>query len=199
MASLSSLLAELKRRRVFRVAAFYGGIAFVIVQIIDGAFSYLHIPEWFGTAIIVLLLIGFPIAIGLAWAFDITPEGIVRTEGAKREALEAIATGKAGGPIGIFMSTITDGLKVLTASLEFKFDGKNSHFGIGGAIEVAFDPILNPVTGAEHQASIFLPDGMIAKHEDHFSSKTFDVNTNGLSFSYPGHTAIAMQNTWRGP
>ncbi len=63
------------------MAAFYGGIAFVIIQIIDGAFSYLHIPEWFGTAIIVLLLIGFPISMILAWVFDITPEGIVRTEG----------------------------------------------------------------------------------------------------------------------
>ncbi len=58
---LTNFITEL-RRRVFRVAAFYGGIAFVIIQIIDGAFSYLHIPEWFGTAIIVLLLIGFPVA-----------------------------------------------------------------------------------------------------------------------------------------
>ena len=74
-------MQELRRRRVFRVAAFYGGIAFVIIQIIDGAFEYLHIPEWFGTAIIVLLIIGFPIAMGLAWAFDITDKGIVRTRG----------------------------------------------------------------------------------------------------------------------
>ena len=122
-----------------------------------------------------------------------------RAEGTKREALEAIATGKAGGPIGIFMSTITDGLEVLTAPLEFKFDGKNSHFLVGEAIEVAFDPILNPVTGDEHQVSILLPDGMLAKREDHFSGKTFDVSAPGLSFSYTGHAAIAMQNIWYGP
>ncbi|MEE9465046.1 MAG: tetratricopeptide repeat protein [Candidatus Neomarinimicrobiota bacterium] len=79
MGKLSTLIDELRRRRVFRVAAFYGGIAFVIIQIIDGAFSYLHIPEWFGTAIIVLLLIGFPVSMILAWVFDITSEGIVRT------------------------------------------------------------------------------------------------------------------------
>ncbi|MEE9162882.1 MAG: tetratricopeptide repeat protein [Candidatus Neomarinimicrobiota bacterium] len=64
------------------MAVFYGGIAFVIVQIIDGAFSYLHIPEWVGTALILLLLAGFPVAMILAWIFDITPEGIVRTQGA---------------------------------------------------------------------------------------------------------------------
>lgn len=145
-------------------------------------------------------------ALGAAWPGPLHEQngrGVVyldsRAEGAKREALEAIATGRAGGPIGIFMSTITKGLEVLTAPLEFKFDGKNSHFRVGGTIEVAFDPILNPVTGADHQATVLLPDGMIAKREDHFSSKTFDVHTAGLSFSYPGHAAIAMQNIWHGP
>ncbi|MEE9161864.1 MAG: hypothetical protein V3U35_02740, partial [Candidatus Neomarinimicrobiota bacterium] len=78
--SLSSFLAELKRRRVFRVAALYGGVAFVLFQIIDSIFEPLHIPEWIGSLIIILLLVGFPLAVGLAWVFDITPEGIVRTD-----------------------------------------------------------------------------------------------------------------------
>ncbi len=70
------------------MAACYGGIAFVIVQIIDGTFEVMGIPAWVSRLLITLLGIGFPIAIGLAWAFDITPEGIVRTEGR--------ATGKPG-------------------------------------------------------------------------------------------------------
>ncbi len=78
---LSAFIAELRRRRVFRVAAFYGGIAFVITEIIGNTFSYLGIPDWFGTAIIVLLIVGFPVAMVLAWAFDITEEGIVRAKG----------------------------------------------------------------------------------------------------------------------
>lgn len=122
-----------------------------------------------------------------------------RAEGAKREALEAIATGNAGGPIGIFMSTVTDGLEVHTALLEFEFDGKRSHFRAGETIEVVFEPIRNPVTGEEHHAAVVLPTGMIAKREDHFSSKTFDVTAPGLNYSYPGRTAIAMQNIWHGP
>jgi len=76
---VQNLLSELKRRRVFRVAVVYAGVAFIIIQIIDGAFDYLPIPDWVGTAIIVLLLVGFPIAVGLAWAFDITDKGVVRT------------------------------------------------------------------------------------------------------------------------
>ena len=122
-----------------------------------------------------------------------------RVKGEKREALEAIATGKAGGPIGIFMSTVTAGMEVCTAPLEFKFNGKRSYFRAGEAIDVEFDPIRNPVTGEEHHAAILLPGGMIAKREDHYSSKTFHVNADGLYYSYPNRTAIAMQNIWRGP
>ena len=168
----------------------------------EGALAYRIVEGQYGDE----SLNGLGWALGAAWPgplHELKGRGIVyldsRAEGTKREALEAIATGKAGGPIGIFMSTITNGLEVLTAPLEFNFDGKNSHFRVGDAIEVAFDPILNPVTGDEHQVSILLPDGMLAKREDHFSSKTFDVNAPGLSFSYTGHAAIAMQNIWHGP
>ncbi len=80
----AAFITELRRRRVFRVAAVYAGVAFVIIQIIDGAFGYLRIPEWVGTTVIVLVLLGFPIAITLAWAFDITDQGIVRTKGPQR-------------------------------------------------------------------------------------------------------------------
>ncbi len=79
MRKLTVFLSELKRRRVFRVAVVYAGVAFIIIQIIDGAFDYLPIPDWVGTAIIVLLLVGFPIAVALAWAFDITEKGVVKT------------------------------------------------------------------------------------------------------------------------
>ncbi len=90
----AAFIAELRQRRVFRVAAFYGGIAFVIFQIIDSIFEPLHIPEWVGSLLIVILLVGFPIAIALAWAFDITEQGIVRAKGrtahAKRKAVPLI-------------------------------------------------------------------------------------------------------------
>ena len=77
---LSTFLAELKRRRVFRVAAVYGGVSFVLVQIIDGTFEVMGIPAWVSRLAIILLALGFPLAVGLAWVFDITSEGIVRTD-----------------------------------------------------------------------------------------------------------------------
>ena len=84
-APLTAFMQELRRRRVFRVAAFYGGIAFVIVQIIDGTFEVMGVPPWVSRLLIVLLAVGFPVAMGLAWVFDITSEGIVRTKGPKRQ------------------------------------------------------------------------------------------------------------------
>jgi len=88
MSKLANIITELRRRRVFRVAAVYAGVAFIIFQIIDATFDYLPIPDWVGTAIIVLLLVGFPIAVGMAWAFDITEKGVVRTP-VKKEAAKA--------------------------------------------------------------------------------------------------------------
>jgi adenylate cyclase len=75
-----SLLGELKRRRVFRVAGVYAAVAFVTWQAADIAFPALHLPGWLVTAVVALTIIGFPIAIVLAWAFDVTPDGVVRTD-----------------------------------------------------------------------------------------------------------------------
>ncbi len=97
---LSSFLAELKRRRVFRVAAFYGGIAFVIVQVIDGTFELMGIPPWVGRLVVVLLALGFPAAVGLAWVFDITKEGVIRTPPKIVEADVKPEPGEAGHVTG---------------------------------------------------------------------------------------------------
>ena len=80
MRNISDLIDELKRRRVFRVLIAYAVTAFVIIQLVDIIFPALHLPEWTLTFVIVLLGIGFPVVFGLAWAFDITDKGIVRTE-----------------------------------------------------------------------------------------------------------------------
>jgi len=72
--------AELKRRKVFRV----------ILQVADIAFPLLSLPEWTVTFVLALSLVGFPIAIVLAWAFEVTPEGVQRTEAAAPGELDQI-------------------------------------------------------------------------------------------------------------
>jgi TolB-like protein/Tfp pilus assembly protein PilF len=83
-------LAELKRRSVFRVAAVYGATAFVVVQAADVLQEALHLPEAFLTGVAVVALLGFPLAIVLAWAFERTPQGVVRTGSATPEEIAQI-------------------------------------------------------------------------------------------------------------
>ena len=71
-----SILGELKRRKVVQVAAVYAVVAWLLVQIVTAIEEPLALPGWVDTFIIVCLGIGFPIAIILSWAFDVTPEGI---------------------------------------------------------------------------------------------------------------------------
>src|SRR6266404_8720625 len=71
---------ELQRRRVYRVAAAYVIAAGFIIQIGSAVFPAWELPNWTFRLVVVLLLIGFPIALILAWAFDVTPEGIRATE-----------------------------------------------------------------------------------------------------------------------
>jgi TolB-like protein/Flp pilus assembly protein TadD len=88
--SYQRFLAELKRRRVFRVAAVYGATAFVVVQAADVLQEALRLPAAFLTAVTVLALLGFPLAIVLAWAYDRTPQGVVRTGSATTEEIAEI-------------------------------------------------------------------------------------------------------------
>src|ERR1700681_3892130 len=70
---------ELQRRKVYRVAAAYIIAAGFIIQIGSAVFPAWELPNWTFRWVVVLLLIGFPIALILAWAFDVTPEGIRAT------------------------------------------------------------------------------------------------------------------------
>src|SRR6266705_4591312 len=72
--------AELKRRNVYKVAVAYGVVAWLLMQIASQIFPFFEIPNWAVRLVVLLLIIGFPIALFLAWAFELTPEGLKRTE-----------------------------------------------------------------------------------------------------------------------
>ena len=80
-ASYQRLFAELKRRRVFRVAAVYGATSFVILQVADLLQEGLQLPQTFLTAVTVLALAGFPVALLLAWLYVV---GARKARGARR-------------------------------------------------------------------------------------------------------------------
>jgi TolB-like protein/cytochrome c-type biogenesis protein CcmH/NrfG len=71
---------ELKRRNVYKVAVAYAVVGWLLVQVATQVFPFLEIPTWVVRLVIALVVIGFPIALVIAWAFEATPEGIKRTE-----------------------------------------------------------------------------------------------------------------------
>src|SRR5256886_17302435 len=84
---------ELKRRNVYKVAVAYAIVGWLLVQVATQVFPFLEIPNWVVRFVIALVAIGFPIALVIAWAFEITPQGIERTEVA--DTMPAAEIGRA--------------------------------------------------------------------------------------------------------
>ena len=90
-----SLFAELKRRNVFRVGAAYVVVGWLLIEVADTIFPRLGLPEWTVTFVIALLLLGLPLALFFAWAFELTPEGVKRTEEVAPQESVTPQTGRA--------------------------------------------------------------------------------------------------------
>jgi len=88
---LLAWFAELRRRKVIRVAAVYLVAAWLLIQVADAVFEPMGLPPWSLKLVIVLAALGFPLACVLAWAFDVTPRGIERAESAARSAAASSA------------------------------------------------------------------------------------------------------------
>ena len=78
--NLQNFLGELKRRHVYRVAIAYGIVAWLLVQVATQVFPFFEIPTWIVRLVVLLTVLGFPVALVVAWAFEMTPEGIRRAE-----------------------------------------------------------------------------------------------------------------------
>src|SRR5437868_7353181 len=85
MIPVKSFFAELKRRKVHRVAIAYAVAAWLLIQIATQVFPFFEIPNWAVRLVVIMLVLGFPIALILSWIFDLTPQGIRRTDEADRD------------------------------------------------------------------------------------------------------------------
>jgi TolB-like protein len=146
--------AELKRRQVFRVAAVYGATAFVIVQAADVLQEALRLPESFLTGVAVLALLGFPLALVLAWAYERTPDGVRKTGDAESGEIESIASAPAGKrwPIGL---AALAGAALLATSAWWVLKPDSTEDRSYGSIAVL--PFVNMTGEAEDE---YLADGM---------------------------------------
>jgi adenylate cyclase len=88
--------AELKRRRVFRVIATYGAVSFVVMEAASVVFPAIPFPDWAISLVVWMAILGFPVAVVLAWAFELTPDGMARTAAASPEEIDLIVAAPAG-------------------------------------------------------------------------------------------------------
>src|SRR5436309_3923790 len=95
--------AELKRRNVYKVAIAYGVVAWLLMQVASQIFPFFEIPNWAVRLVVLLLVIGFPVAMIMAWAFELTPEGIKRTEDVD---LSPTLTRKSGRKLDFFIIAV---------------------------------------------------------------------------------------------
>src|SRR5438128_12689937 len=107
---LGNFFSELKRRNVYKIAVAYAVVGWLLVQVATQVFPFFEIPNWAVRLIVLAIVIGFPIALVLAWAFELTPEGIKRTEdvdlpagsGSKKRTWIYVAVIGAAFSIGLF-------------------------------------------------------------------------------------------------
>jgi TolB-like protein len=191
---LNHFFGELKRRKVFQVAALYGVTSWLLVQVVVAIEAPLALPDWFDTSIIVLLLIGFPIALIMAWAFDLTPDGMVRTSAdvnapapkGNRLALYAglFVMALAAGYLlrGIDDSPIDMGMTTAVAAIEV--DVSQPVPGFSGRSAIAVLPFVNM---SDDPAQEYFSDGITEDIITGLQSYArFPVIARTSTFTYKG-------------
>jgi TolB-like protein/Flp pilus assembly protein TadD len=151
--NLRNFFAELKRRNVYKVAIAYGVVAWLLMQVASQIFPFFEIPNWAVRLVVLLLVIGFPVALILAWAFELTPEGIKRAEDVD---LSKSITRKTGRKLDFFIIAV---LVLVIAILLFQRFHRNVPSLAASSAEksIAVLPFEN---FSEDKAFAFFADGV---------------------------------------
>ena len=127
---LSQFWQELKRRRVVHVIVVYATAAFVIIELVGNVYETLNLPDWTPALILIILAIGFPIALIFSWIFDVTPEGIEKT----RPSTEVSKDDRSGVPNSWRIATYVSGV-IIIGLLAYNIFGSRSGSKIDGSLE----------------------------------------------------------------
>ena len=152
MSEKPSFFAELKRRNVYKVAVAYAVVAWLLMQVASQIFPFFEIPNWIVRLVILLLVIGFPVALIIAWAFEATPEGIKRTEAADAAGqrsrggawIYVVLIGVALSVALFFVGRYTAGHGTARSASEELRRGKHNEVAIAGPDKsIAVLPLIN--------------------------------------------------------
>ena len=143
---LVAFWAELKRRKVMRVAITYAVVAWLLIQVSATVFPQFDIPDWGARFVTLLLVIGFPIALILAWAFELTPDGIKTTKAAEEKQSDAPVSKKQQRKRNLFSLIFAAAVPTLifgTLAIFFYFRSYSVGPAIDGEKSIAVLPLEN--------------------------------------------------------
>ena len=146
-----SVIDELKRRNVFRVGVAYVILAWLLLQVSATLVPALYLPEWFQSGVALLLILGFPLALFFAWAYELTPEGLKKEKDVDRSRSITPVTGRKLDFVIIAMLVVALGYFGYD---KFVLDPGRDAVEIEAAVQVAQEQVMEPVEPQDSIKSI---------------------------------------------
>ena len=162
-ATFGDLLAELKRRHVFRVMVGYGIFAFAVLQVTEPIMHGADLPNWVLKAVLIALVLGFPVAVVLAWVYDLTAQGVKRTSSASGPGAPSFGRARVLLPLGVSVAVLAIAVAGAGAWYAWKRIPGQSRGSTGPGASLAGE------------------DGRIAIAVADFANDTRDPDLDGLS------------------
>jgi TolB-like protein len=169
-----NFFAELKRRNVYKVAVAYGVVGWLVIQVTATIVPALHLPDAITTAVVVLVLVGFPIALVISWAFEMTPEGMKRTENVSPDEVIPQWSKKKFAALIIGVAIIAAGL----LAFQLLRSSRSTIIATADAKSIAVLPFLNLSADKNDE---YLSDGM--------TEELLNVLTKVKSLRVPGRSS----------
>jgi TolB-like protein len=153
-----NFFGELKRRNVYKIAVAYAVVAWLLIQVATQVFPFFEFPNWSIQLVVLVAVIGFPIALVLSWAFEITPEGIKREENVRRRISRK--TGRKITALIVVCAAAAAGLMVFRFLRTQELVGKEPVSQLAGAIESKSIAVLPFENLSEEKANAYFADGI---------------------------------------
>jgi len=147
-----SLIEELKRRNVFKVAVAYIIVAWLLLQISDTLVPALHLPEWFHSGVAFVLIMGFPIAMIFAWAYELTPDGLKKEKDVDRSQSVTHETGRKLN--FVIIAVLAVAVVILVGKLWLPGEGTSTDTVLANERSIAVLPFGN-ISADEEESEFF--------------------------------------------